>query len=433
MNMKKNNKGFSLVELIVVIAIMAILAAVAVVGVSVYVPKAQKAADAELVNDIIYAVTLRDYETQFASKSNGVVGYVIVTKDGNVTVGGDERTEIEEALVATFGANYAQELRLSYDGWTDAKIMLEQVSDPEIAPYIGSVNESTYITDIGTDKLLSDVQLCASSFGTFLDALHGGDKIAATNSLINGFADQNTVKEMLSDAGYSEDNYNKVSKEVLQNVTVFAVASEVKKNPNNAVVEGFQYGTILEDDVDYSDNLDEIANWYAAAEALVKYLDDTRCSEAFASIRLDSGDALVIARDMNGVRDFIYDLRDNGTAPEDDRLRANLEEYYAPVAEGKNQAQKDGEAYFAIMSSVNNLSGEYLTDKESIENKNLFDGGGLNNRVDTYIAAASLAGNTAKITELKNHLSDGDSAVVILVCASNGVLDFMLLPAGVLN
>jgi prepilin-type N-terminal cleavage/methylation domain-containing protein len=43
--MKNNNKGFSLVELIVVIAIMAILAAVAVVGFSLYIPKAQQAAD----------------------------------------------------------------------------------------------------------------------------------------------------------------------------------------------------------------------------------------------------------------------------------------------------------------------------------------------------------------------------------------------------
>lgn len=46
----RNNKGFSLVELIVVIAIMAVLAAVAVIGVSIYIPKAQAQADAELLN-----------------------------------------------------------------------------------------------------------------------------------------------------------------------------------------------------------------------------------------------------------------------------------------------------------------------------------------------------------------------------------------------
>ena len=50
----KNNKGFSLVELIVVIAIMAILAAVAVVGVSIYIPKAQRASDDQLIADINY-------------------------------------------------------------------------------------------------------------------------------------------------------------------------------------------------------------------------------------------------------------------------------------------------------------------------------------------------------------------------------------------
>ena len=54
----KNNKGFSLVELIVVIAIMAILAAVAVIGVSVYIPKAQQASDKQLVSDIEYALIL---------------------------------------------------------------------------------------------------------------------------------------------------------------------------------------------------------------------------------------------------------------------------------------------------------------------------------------------------------------------------------------
>lgn len=52
MNMKKNNKGFSLVELIVVIAIMAVLAAVAVIGVSIYIPKAEQQADNTLLADL---------------------------------------------------------------------------------------------------------------------------------------------------------------------------------------------------------------------------------------------------------------------------------------------------------------------------------------------------------------------------------------------
>lgn len=49
----KNNKGFSLVELIVVIAIMAILAAVAVVSFSVYIDQARNAADEAYYRNVI--------------------------------------------------------------------------------------------------------------------------------------------------------------------------------------------------------------------------------------------------------------------------------------------------------------------------------------------------------------------------------------------
>lgn len=53
--MKTNNKGFSLVELIVVIAIMAILAAVAIPTFSAFINKANVASDDSFVADITYA------------------------------------------------------------------------------------------------------------------------------------------------------------------------------------------------------------------------------------------------------------------------------------------------------------------------------------------------------------------------------------------
>lgn len=52
--MKKNNKGFSLVELIVVIAIMAILAAIAIPTFAHFINKANEAADDQLLHDINY-------------------------------------------------------------------------------------------------------------------------------------------------------------------------------------------------------------------------------------------------------------------------------------------------------------------------------------------------------------------------------------------
>lgn len=54
----RNNKGFSLVELIVVIAIMAILAAVAIPTFAGFITKANVAADIGFMNDLEYAIEL---------------------------------------------------------------------------------------------------------------------------------------------------------------------------------------------------------------------------------------------------------------------------------------------------------------------------------------------------------------------------------------
>jgi len=54
----RNNKGFSLVELIVVIAIMAILAAVAIPTFSSFITKANVASDEDFASGIKYAVNL---------------------------------------------------------------------------------------------------------------------------------------------------------------------------------------------------------------------------------------------------------------------------------------------------------------------------------------------------------------------------------------
>ena len=69
----KNNKGFSLVELIVVIAIMAILAAVAVVSFNVYIQKAKEANDEEYRSNVEYFATLEATEHQFELIGDKVV------------------------------------------------------------------------------------------------------------------------------------------------------------------------------------------------------------------------------------------------------------------------------------------------------------------------------------------------------------------------
>ena len=79
--MKTNNKGFSLVELIVVIAIMAILAAVAIPTFAGFINKANVAADNDFMANLEYAIELAnaaDPTFELAEYS------VVVDEDGNI-------------------------------------------------------------------------------------------------------------------------------------------------------------------------------------------------------------------------------------------------------------------------------------------------------------------------------------------------------------
>ena len=70
--MKTNNKGFSLVELIVVIAVMAILATVAIPTFSGFITKANESSDASFISDVTYAAKI-------AHTVEGTVSGVTVT------------------------------------------------------------------------------------------------------------------------------------------------------------------------------------------------------------------------------------------------------------------------------------------------------------------------------------------------------------------
>lgn len=77
----RNNKGFSLVELIVVIAIMAILAAVAIPTFAGFIGKANLASDESYLNDIEYAVEL--YYAEEGGIPATATLKVVLTDDAN--------------------------------------------------------------------------------------------------------------------------------------------------------------------------------------------------------------------------------------------------------------------------------------------------------------------------------------------------------------
>ncbi len=77
----KNNKGFSLVELIVVIAIMAILAAVAIPTFATFINKANVSTDVDFINNAEYAA-----ELAYTADPAKDVDYVTVTLKADGTI-----------------------------------------------------------------------------------------------------------------------------------------------------------------------------------------------------------------------------------------------------------------------------------------------------------------------------------------------------------
>ena len=213
--MKNNNKGFSLVELIVVIAIMAILAAVAVVGFSLYIPKAQQASDRQTISDTIDAFTLYYY-----SNPDGVTsGYVVLGPDGAVKYDDFGAAAME----AAFGANWETAVKLQYADW-------------EGVTSTATYKDTSYIGKEG--ELLGTVDTLTSALGDFIQ----GGSTTADIILNGGFGD------------YLEDNQIDMENgKAIGNAAVLYVAQETKEKQTQ-IQNGFSNGlSNLNVDINNSD------------------------------------------------------------------------------------------------------------------------------------------------------------------------------------
>ena len=109
MNKKRNNKGFSLVELIVVIAVMAVLVVVLAPAYLRYVDKAKVQKDVSAISEVIQATKLAAAEESVAkdigtssSKTTivitGSTGKVVVTPGTGENQTGKLQTELNNTL-----------------------------------------------------------------------------------------------------------------------------------------------------------------------------------------------------------------------------------------------------------------------------------------------------------------------------------------------
>ena len=121
----KNNKGFSLVELIVVIAIMAILAAVAIPTFATFITKANVASDVSFVNDAEYAAELaaagkaKEVNEVYVNVDNKTPKYIVIIVENGTT---DVEVTVTSAGVVTHNDSNTN---ANYDWAKDAVATLD--------------------------------------------------------------------------------------------------------------------------------------------------------------------------------------------------------------------------------------------------------------------------------------------------------------------
>ncbi len=97
---RKNNKGFTLVELIIVIAIIAVLAAVLAPQYVKYIERSREAADANNCAEMVHAVQVAAVDPDFTG-TKAAVSFVVDDK-GSVTITESGTADSFAALVASF-------------------------------------------------------------------------------------------------------------------------------------------------------------------------------------------------------------------------------------------------------------------------------------------------------------------------------------------
>ena len=96
LNKKKNNKGFTLVELVIVIAILAILVGLLAPQYTKYVEKSRKSADASNMDEMVKAVQV--YAADAENEVKSVTGATITLGDSVAIDGDTTNADIEKAL-----------------------------------------------------------------------------------------------------------------------------------------------------------------------------------------------------------------------------------------------------------------------------------------------------------------------------------------------
>ncbi len=309
----RNNKGFSLVELIVVIAIMAILAAVAVAGFSFYIPKAQKASDEKLFSDVEYALKL-GYQAGYDVTD----GYVVLYYGENATATGEG---VAQAMAAAFGENWQ----------TDEKLQLK-------TNWMTSFEGSSF--DGKEQDLLNKIDNLTGTFGETILEL-GGENF---NNYMNGLGVDSSQPGVAADAA------------------VFYVANQVsqmdktKKQQLVTDLANVQWSSSADAILFFTSrdmsNVSAAASLYTLAEGMCTYLGDADVTAAFNNsinnLGKDESGEYVGFEDQGAAVAGVFEAFNAAQSKAIEKNKAdNMAAYFTSGSAGR-----DMQAYFDMLTSV---------------------------------------------------------------------------------
>ena len=123
---KKDNKGFTLVELVIVVAILAILVGILAPQYTKYVEKSRKAADASNLENLVTAFKTVASDGTEDHVDAGTYKITInkngsdITETGKATVNVLNRPGFVSTIESFVGENWKSDIKLKSKKWTDA-------------------------------------------------------------------------------------------------------------------------------------------------------------------------------------------------------------------------------------------------------------------------------------------------------------------------
>lgn len=126
---KKDNKGFTLVELVILVAILAILVGLLAPQYTKYVEKSRQSADVDNLEEMVKAVQVYvvDERTE-ASGTTTLTATITLTKDGVTIVDADNKVGVTAAL-EEYVPNYSKTTRKAKQWSADPNVKLEVKAD----------------------------------------------------------------------------------------------------------------------------------------------------------------------------------------------------------------------------------------------------------------------------------------------------------------